>query len=180
MLQAFLPLPAFYVLYFFGTKGQWLKKASYLAAATVLLLAVSFSWAMAVDLTPASNRPYVDSSSHNSVMELIFGLEWSSRLTMFGGPGGMPFGGQRFGGSNGSNASAGIPPGSPQGQGFPPFGGQQFGGPNGSNMSGGIPPGIPQGQGFQQLTSNMSRRGPPGLFIRVSGFPKALYLADGW
>ena len=193
MLQAFLPLPAFYVLYFFGTKGQWLKKASYLAAATVLLLAVSFSWAMAVDLTPASNRPYVDSSSHNSVMELIFGWNGLSRLTMFGGPGGMPFGGQRFGGSNGSNASAGIPPGSPQGQGFPPFagntsilqppagfipgspgasgmpfGGQQFGGPNGLNMSGGIPPGIPQGQGFQQ-TGNMSRRGPPGFLMGLVG-----------
>ena len=124
---------------------------------------------MAVDLTPASNRPYVDSSSHNSVMELIFGWNGLSRLTMFGGPGGMPFGGQRFGGSNGSNASAGIPPGSPQGQGFPPFGGQQFGGPNGLNMSGGIPPGIPQGQGFQQ-TGNTSRRGQPGLFFGSAGF----------
>lgn len=156
MLQAFLPLPAFYVLYFFGTKGQWLKKASYLAAATVLLLAVSFSWAMAVDLTPASDRPYVDSSSHNSVMELIFGWNGLSRLTMSGGPGGMPFGGQRFGGSNGSNNTsilqppAGFIPGSPGASGMP-FGGQQFGGPNGLNMSGGIPPGIPQGQGFLRL-----------------------------
>ena len=174
MLQAFLPLPAFYVLYFFGTKGQWLKKASYLAAATVLLLAVSFSWAMAVDLTPASNRPYVDSSSHNSVMELIFGWNGLSRLTMFGGPGGMPFGGQRFGGSNGSNNTsilqppAGFIPGSPGASGMP-FGGQQFGGPNGLNMSGGIPPGIPQGQGFQQ-TGNTSRRGPPGFLFGSAGF----------
>jgi 4-amino-4-deoxy-L-arabinose transferase-like glycosyltransferase len=93
MLQAFLPLPAFYALYLFGTKGQWLRKAIYLSAATALLLAVSFSWAMAVDLTPAADRPYVDSSRNNSVMELIFGWNGLTRLmsplsiTFFGLPG---------------------------------------------------------------------------------------------
>jgi 4-amino-4-deoxy-L-arabinose transferase-like glycosyltransferase len=136
MLQAFLPLPALYALYFFGgTKGQWLKKVLYLSTATVLLLAVSFSWAMAVDLTPAANRPYVDSSSNNSVMELIFGWNGLSRLTMSGGHGGMPFGSQRFGVSNGLN------------------------------MSGGIPPGLPPGQGIQMLANNTSMlRSPPGFF----------------
>jgi 4-amino-4-deoxy-L-arabinose transferase-like glycosyltransferase len=136
MLQAFLPLPAFYALYFFGgTKGQWLKKALYLFAATVLLLAVSFSWAIAVDLTPAANRPYVDSSSNNSVMELIFGWNGLSRLTMFGGPGGMQFGSHRFGVSDGLN------------------------------MSGGNPPGFPPGQDIQMPANNTSMlRSPPGFF----------------
>ena len=107
-------------------------------------------------------------------MELIFGWNGLSRLMMFGGPGGTPFGGQQFGGSNGMNNTsilqppAGFIPGSPN-PGSMPFGGQQFGGPNGLNMSGGIPPGIPQGQGFQQLTGNMSRRGPPGFLMGSAG-----------
>jgi 4-amino-4-deoxy-L-arabinose transferase-like glycosyltransferase len=81
MLQAFLPLPAFYALYFFGAKHKWWKKILHLAAATALLLVVSFSWAIAVDLVPAADRPYVDSTSKNTVMELIFGHNGIERLT---------------------------------------------------------------------------------------------------
>jgi 4-amino-4-deoxy-L-arabinose transferase-like glycosyltransferase len=81
MLQAFLPLPAFYALYFFGAKRKWWKKMLHLAAATVLLLVISFSWAIAVDLVPTADRPYVDSTSKNTVMELIFGHNGIERLT---------------------------------------------------------------------------------------------------
>ena len=80
MLQAFLPLPAFYALYFFGSKEGWLKKILNLGIATILLLAVSLSWAVAVDLTPAENRPYIGSSDDNTVMGLIFGHNGVSRL----------------------------------------------------------------------------------------------------
>ncbi len=80
MLQAFLPLPAFYALYFFGAKTGWGRKIVYLGLATVLLLIVSFSWAIAVDLTPAESRPYVGSSEDNTVMELIVGHNGLSRL----------------------------------------------------------------------------------------------------
>ncbi|MBI3163734.1 MAG: glycosyltransferase family 39 protein, partial [Chloroflexi bacterium] len=55
MLQAFLPLPAFYALYFFGSKEGWFKKILNLGIATILLIAVSLSWAVAVDLVPAEN-----------------------------------------------------------------------------------------------------------------------------
>ena len=48
MLQAFLPLPAFYALYFFGAKHDRGKKILHLCAATVLLLLVSLSWAIAM------------------------------------------------------------------------------------------------------------------------------------
>lgn len=83
MLQAFLSLPAFYALYFFGSKETWLRKAFNLGIATVLLLAVSLSWAVAVDLTPADQRPYIGSSGDNTVMGLITGHNGTSRL--FGG-----------------------------------------------------------------------------------------------
>jgi 4-amino-4-deoxy-L-arabinose transferase-like glycosyltransferase len=84
MLQAFLPLPAFYAVYFFGAKHGWGKKILHLTAASLLLVVVSFSWAVAVDLTPAENRPYIGSSSDNTVMELIFGHNGISRIISTG------------------------------------------------------------------------------------------------
>lgn len=124
MLQAFLPLPAFYALYFFGAKYNLWKKFLHLAAATALLLVVSFSWAIIVDLTPAANRPYVDSTSHNSALELIFGHNGIERLINShsgaapGGPG-VPQGHLPQ-----PPAEQGFPPGMPprfaNGQGFPP------------------------------------------------------------
>ena len=80
MLQAILPLPAFYLVYFIGTKQKWWTKALNLFAASVILVVVSFSWAVAVDLVPISDRPYVDSTGHNTVMELIFGHNGIERL----------------------------------------------------------------------------------------------------
>jgi len=80
MLQAFLPLPAFYALYFFGAKTGLLRKLFNLGLATILLLVVSLSWAVIVDLTPADQRPYIGSSDNNTVMELILGHNGLSRL----------------------------------------------------------------------------------------------------
>ncbi|MBC7226033.1 MAG: glycosyltransferase family 39 protein [Thermoflexales bacterium] len=80
MLQAYLPLPAFYALYFLGSREGWGRKLVNLALATALLLAVSFSWAVAVDLTPPDGRPYIGSSGDNSVMSLIFGYNGLSRV----------------------------------------------------------------------------------------------------
>ncbi len=90
MLQAFLPLPAFYALYFFGSKEGWLKKILNLGIATVLLVAVSLSWAVVVDLVPAEHRPYIGSSDDNTVMGLIFGHNGVSRLESNGGGGNTP------------------------------------------------------------------------------------------
>jgi 4-amino-4-deoxy-L-arabinose transferase-like glycosyltransferase len=103
MMQAFLPLPAFYALYFFGSKTGWLRKIINLGIATVLLIVVSLSWAVVVDLTPADSRPYIGSSGNNTVMGLIFGHNGISRLESNGGPGGD-------GGALPSAPQAGQPP----------------------------------------------------------------------
>ena len=84
MMQALLPLPAFYALYFFADLHGWLRKLLHLALASLLLVVISLSWALAVDLTPASQRPYIGSSEDNTVMELIIGHNGLSRLL---GPG---------------------------------------------------------------------------------------------
>ena len=85
MLQAFLPLPAFYALYFFGAKTGWGRKILNIGISGIILLVVSLSWAIAVDLTPADQRPYIGSSENNTVMELIVGHNGLSRLFGRGG-----------------------------------------------------------------------------------------------
>ena len=112
MLQAYMSLPGLYLFYFFGSKQSFRKKILHLSLATVIILVVSFSWAVIVDLTPASQRPYVDSSSNNSAIELIFGHNGVERFSNNrGGAGGGPGGGAPGGRSQPQDASqmAGLP-----------------------------------------------------------------------
>lgn len=84
MMQVFLPVPALYAVYLLGTKVSWRQKIVHLGVATVLLTAVALSWAVAVDMTPAEERPYIGSSTNNTVMELIIG---HNGLNRWFGPG---------------------------------------------------------------------------------------------
>ena len=80
MLEAYLVVPAFGVLYLLaGPKGVW-KRIGHLVLAGILLLVVSLSWAVAVDLTPPSQRPYVGSSQDNSELNLALGYNGLNRL----------------------------------------------------------------------------------------------------
>ncbi len=89
MLQAYLVVPAFGLMYLLGAPRSWRSRIWHLALALVVLLAISLSWAMAVDLVPASQRPYVGSSQTNSEIELAFGYNGIERLTgRLRGPGG--------------------------------------------------------------------------------------------
>ena len=88
MMQAFLPLPAFYALYFFGSREGWIRKSVNLGIATILLVIVSLSWAVVVDLTPTAARPRIGSSRNNTVLGLIFEHNGISRLESTGGPAG--------------------------------------------------------------------------------------------
>lgn len=85
MLQAYLPVPAFFALYFLGARAGWFKKIGLTLAAWALMIAVSLSWALYVDSVPADERPFIGSSRDNSVMGLILGHNGTSRL--FGGTG---------------------------------------------------------------------------------------------
>ena len=80
MLQAFLPLPAFVMMYFLGTREKIGRIILKLALAGVLLIAISLSWITIVDLVPADQRPYVGSSSDNSEWTLAIGYNGLSRL----------------------------------------------------------------------------------------------------
>ena len=123
MLAAYLPLPAFYALYFLGSAESLRRKLGKLALASLILVAISFSWTTVVDLTPASQRPYVGSSGNNTELSLIFGYNGVERLLgMFGGRGGFRSGGfPQF--LNGLKSFFTLQNGTPNGR-------QQFGGGN--------------------------------------------------
>lgn len=80
MGEAYLVIPAFVALYFFTARYRWRTKIWHLALAMIVLLAVSVSWAVAVDLTPPAQRPFVGSSQTNSELSLAFGYNGIHRL----------------------------------------------------------------------------------------------------
>jgi 4-amino-4-deoxy-L-arabinose transferase-like glycosyltransferase len=133
MLQAYLPLPAFLALYFFGSKERLRRRVGHLALAVVVLLAVSLSWVTIVELTPTDQRPYVGSSGDNSEFSLIVGYNGLERLL-----------GMQPGQNNGTQPNNGFWPRQPPGGGGnfspPPWGGRTggFGGQSGFDGGGGI------------------------------------------
>lgn len=80
MLQAFMVLPAFYLVYLLVSPVKISKRVIHLAITTVVLLAFSLSWALIVDFTDKSERPYIGSSQTNSVIELALGYNGLQRL----------------------------------------------------------------------------------------------------
>lgn len=113
MLQAYLALPAFLGLYFLGAAVGWRRKIGQLVVTLALTLAVSFSWAVIVDLTPADQRPYVGGSQTNSVIELALGYNGLQRLL------GIQFGSASSldGGRDDGNAAPPVNVGGPGGAG---------------------------------------------------------------
>lgn len=80
MLEAYMIGPAIYISYLLSSTVSFKKKISHLVIGTVILLAVSLFWTVIVDLVPAQNRPFVGSSTNNSVIELIVGHNGLERL----------------------------------------------------------------------------------------------------
>ncbi|MDB5077297.1 MAG: glycosyltransferase family 39 protein, partial [Chloroflexi bacterium] len=87
MLQAYLVLPAFGLMYLLGAPLPKLKRVAHLVFATVVLLVVSLAWATFVDLTPASQRPFVSDSGTNSELSLALGYNGLGRFTQVLFPG---------------------------------------------------------------------------------------------
>jgi 4-amino-4-deoxy-L-arabinose transferase-like glycosyltransferase len=94
-LEAYLVLPGFGLVYLLGAPISWRKRILHLVLAVAVLLIVSFSWIEAVDLTPASQRPYVGSSSDNSELGLTLGYNGLERVL-----------GTAIGGNRGGNNAA--------------------------------------------------------------------------
>lgn len=110
MLQAYMIIPAIYITYLLSNAVSLKKRIIHLIAGTMILLVVSFSWAIVVDLIPTANRPYVGSSTtYNSELELIIGHNGLERLGIgSSSTGGM--GGTRNQGGTFEGMPGGTPP----------------------------------------------------------------------
>ena len=116
MMEAYLVVPAYGLLYLLAAPISIWKRVGHLALAALLLLVVSFSWITAVDLTPASQRPYVDSTQDNSELSLALGYNGIERLL---GQFGRGFGGGARGAGGNTPANTSNRSGSTNGTGTP-------------------------------------------------------------
>jgi 4-amino-4-deoxy-L-arabinose transferase-like glycosyltransferase len=81
MLQAFLVVPAFALVYLVVAPVSLRKRVGQVAIAAGVLVAASGWWVAAVQLIPTADRPYIGGSQDNSLLSLIFGYNGFGRLT---------------------------------------------------------------------------------------------------
>jgi 4-amino-4-deoxy-L-arabinose transferase-like glycosyltransferase len=153
MLEAYLVVPAYGLLYLLAAPRRIWVRIGHLALAALLMLTISLSWAVAVDLTPAASRPYVGSSQNNSEISLALGYNGIQRLL-----GQFGFGGNNAGSSTSGNTTRQFPTsGSNSGTftgAFPQ---------TGTGSSGQPSQGVGSGSGGGGGSSGMFNTGNPGL-----------------
>ncbi|MCX2951853.1 ArnT family glycosyltransferase [Lentzea sp. NEAU-D7] len=79
MMQAFLVLPAFALVYLIAAPAPAGRKVLHLSGALGAMIVAGGWWIAAVELTP--DRPYIGGSQTNSVLELTLGYNGFGRLT---------------------------------------------------------------------------------------------------
>ncbi|MEU2024392.1 glycosyltransferase family 39 protein [Streptomyces sp. NPDC016469] len=98
-LQAFLILPPLAVLYAVFAPVSVRKRFGQLGLSALAMVVAGGWWVAAVELWPASSRPYIGGSQNNSFLELTFGYNGLGRINgeetgSVGGGGGRGGGGQ--------------------------------------------------------------------------------------
>jgi len=81
MLQAFLVVPAFALVYLVVAPVSLRRRVAQLAIAAGTMVVASGWWVAVVQLIPAADRPYIGGSQDNSLLSLIFGYNGLGRLT---------------------------------------------------------------------------------------------------
>ncbi|MFI7640939.1 glycosyltransferase family 39 protein [Nonomuraea sp. NPDC049400] len=80
MLQAFLVLPGFALVYLITAPVAFWRRVWQLLLAGGAMVVSAGWWLLAVSLVPASERPYIGGSQSNSVLELALGYNGIGRL----------------------------------------------------------------------------------------------------
>ncbi|MFD0690180.1 ArnT family glycosyltransferase [Actinomadura fibrosa] len=80
MLQAFLVVPVFALVYLVAAPTPVRRRLWQLVLAGAALVVSAGWWVAVVALVPASSRPYIGGSQHNSVLELALGYNGLGRL----------------------------------------------------------------------------------------------------
>jgi 4-amino-4-deoxy-L-arabinose transferase-like glycosyltransferase len=80
MLVALGVVPAFALAHLGWYDTPLFRRVGALAAAAGVLAVVSLSWCLVYDMTPTDRRPFVDSSTGNSMLELVIGHNFVERF----------------------------------------------------------------------------------------------------
>jgi 4-amino-4-deoxy-L-arabinose transferase-like glycosyltransferase len=80
-LQALLVVPGFALAYLVAAQTTVRRRIVQLLLAGGAMIAAAGWWVAIVQLTPASMRPYIGGSQHNSILELTLGYNGFGRLT---------------------------------------------------------------------------------------------------
>jgi 4-amino-4-deoxy-L-arabinose transferase-like glycosyltransferase len=99
MMQAFLVLPAFALVYMVAAPTGLRRRLTQVLAGAAAIVVSAGWWVAIVALWPASSRPFIDGSPDNSILNLITGYNGLGRIFGASGPGGG--GGANFSGSTG-------------------------------------------------------------------------------
>jgi 4-amino-4-deoxy-L-arabinose transferase-like glycosyltransferase len=105
MLEGFIALPALPIVYLIAARARLRTRIARLSVAGGVLAVITLSWMTVVDLIPKTSRPYVGSSSNNTVWNLAVGYNGFGRITG-GGAGG--FGGSGAGARTGGFGTGGA------------------------------------------------------------------------
>jgi 4-amino-4-deoxy-L-arabinose transferase-like glycosyltransferase len=81
MLQAFLVLPGFALVYLLLAPTGLGRRLGHLLAAGVAMIVSAGWWIAIVQLWPAASRPYIGGSTTNSILELALGYNGISRIS---------------------------------------------------------------------------------------------------
>ncbi|MFI9649142.1 ArnT family glycosyltransferase [Streptomyces sp. NPDC052040] len=81
MLQAWLVLPVFALVYQLAAPGTPLRRALRLLLGGAVALAVSCFWVLIAWVTPVADRPYLDGTTDNNPFALVFGYNGLSRFS---------------------------------------------------------------------------------------------------
>ena len=96
MMQAWIAAPALAAGYLYSAPLPFARRLRDAGIAGAACLAVSLSWIALYELTPAHDRPYIDGSTNNSAISMVFGYNGLERFgvsfpgsvaSMFGGGG---------------------------------------------------------------------------------------------
>jgi 4-amino-4-deoxy-L-arabinose transferase-like glycosyltransferase len=99
MMQAFLVLPAFGLVYLLAAPTGLRRRLLQTLAGAGAIVASAGWWVAIVALWPAISRPFIDGSPDNSILNLITGYNGLGRIFGASGPGGG--GGANFSGPTG-------------------------------------------------------------------------------
>ncbi|MFF4210806.1 ArnT family glycosyltransferase [Streptomyces sp. NPDC001796] len=84
MLEAWAVLPALTLVYLLSAPITLRRRLAHLGVSAVVMTAVSASWMLAVTLTPAGDRPYVDGTTNNSAFSMVVGYNFLNRFSSLG------------------------------------------------------------------------------------------------